>query len=115
VVAAGAAVRHVREADGARRGRVPDESPGYAIVCSHGVEGCSGAGQSIAYVGGTSAAAPLVAGMIALWKQQTHAQGRPRPGFVVPALTPWWEFLSVAAPLRIERGTGSPFNPIAVF
>jgi len=63
-----------------------DESPGYAIVCSHGVQGCSGAGQSIAYLGGTSAAAPLVAGMIALWKQQTHAQGRPRPGFVAPAL-----------------------------
>ena len=26
-----------------------------------------------------------------------------------------WEFLFVAAPLRIERGTGSPLNPIAVF
>ena len=26
-----------------------------------------------------------------------------------------WEFLFVAAPLRIERATGSPLNPIAVF
>jgi kynurenine formamidase len=25
-----------------------------------------------------------------------------------------WEFLVVAAPLRIEGGTGSPVNPIAV-
>ena len=26
-----------------------------------------------------------------------------------------WEFLFLAAPLRIERGTGSPLNPIAIF
>jgi hypothetical protein len=26
-----------------------------------------------------------------------------------------WEFLFVAAPLRVVRGTGSPLNPIAVF
>jgi len=26
-----------------------------------------------------------------------------------------WEFLFVAAPLRLERGTGSPLNPIAIF
>lgn len=26
-----------------------------------------------------------------------------------------WEFLFVAAPLRIRRGTGSPLNPIAIF
>ncbi|HEY1595421.1 MAG TPA: cyclase family protein [Thermoleophilaceae bacterium] len=26
-----------------------------------------------------------------------------------------WEFLFVAAPLRIDRGTGSPLNPIAIF
>ncbi len=26
-----------------------------------------------------------------------------------------WEFLFAAAPLRIERGTGSPLNPIAIF
>ena len=26
-----------------------------------------------------------------------------------------WEFLFVAAPLRVVGGTGSPVNPIAVF
>jgi kynurenine formamidase len=26
-----------------------------------------------------------------------------------------WEFLFVAAPLRIVGGTGSPINPIAIF
>jgi kynurenine formamidase len=26
-----------------------------------------------------------------------------------------WEFLFVAAPLRIAGGTGSPSNPIAIF
>jgi subtilase family serine protease len=63
-----------------------DESPGYPIVCSKGVQGCSGSGQSIAYVGGTSAAT-LVAGMIALWSQQARNEGLPRPGFVAPLLT----------------------------
>src|SRR4051812_22994719 len=64
-----------------------DESPGYPIVCSNGVQGCKGSGQSIAFVGGTSAAAPLVAGMIALWNQQAPKQGLPRPGFIAPLLT----------------------------
>jgi kumamolisin len=64
-----------------------DESPGYPIVCSKGVQSCTGSGQSIAFVGGTSAATPLVAGMIALWDQQAHNQGLPRPGFVAPLLT----------------------------
>ena len=64
-----------------------DASPGYPIVCSSGVQGCKGSGQSIAFVGGTSAAAPLVAGMIALWNQQAHNQGLPRPGFIAPLLT----------------------------
>jgi kumamolisin len=64
-----------------------DESPGYPVVCSKGVQSCpGGAGQSIAFVGGTSAATPLVAGMIALWNQQAQQQGLPRPGFVPPLL-----------------------------
>jgi len=64
-----------------------DESPGYPIVCSSGVKGCPKSGdQTISFVGGTSAAAPLVAGMIALWNQQAKQQGLPRPGFVPPAL-----------------------------
>jgi subtilase family serine protease len=64
-----------------------DESPGYPIVCSAGVQGCSTrSGQAIAFVGGTSAATPMVAGMIALWNQAAETGGRPRPGFVPPLL-----------------------------
>ena len=63
-----------------------DPSPGYPIVCSSGVQSCKGSGQTIAFVGGTSAATPLVAGMVALWNQQAQAQGLPRPGFVAPLL-----------------------------
>jgi subtilase family serine protease len=66
-----------------------DAAPGYAIVCSTGVQGCGASqqpGASIAFVGGTSAATPLVAGMIALWIQQARAQGLPRVGFVPPLL-----------------------------
>jgi kumamolisin len=64
-----------------------DPSPGYGIVCSPGVQGCGpSAGQTIAFVGGTSGAAPLVAGMIALWDQQAAQSGLPRPGFVAPLL-----------------------------
>ena len=62
-----------------------DESPGYPIVCSSGVKSCPNSPQQgITFVGGTSAATPLVAGMIALWAQQAKQQGLPRPGFVPP-------------------------------
>jgi subtilase family serine protease len=63
-----------------------DESPGYPIVCSSGVKSCPGGPQGITFVGGTSAAAPLVAGMVALLAQQAHSQGRPKLGFVPPLL-----------------------------
>jgi subtilase family serine protease len=64
-----------------------DASPGYAIICSHSVQDCGPSpGQTIAFVGGTSAAAPLVAGMIALWDQQAQRSGLPKPGFVPPLL-----------------------------
>jgi subtilase family serine protease len=66
-----------------------DARPGYAIVCSAGVQGCSAAqqpGPTIAYVGGTSAATPLIAGMIALWIQKAREQRLPRVGFVPPLL-----------------------------
>ena len=64
-----------------------DPSPGYVIICSKSVQGCGPSpGQTIAFVGGTSAAAPLVAGMIALWNQQAKQSGLPRPGFVPPLL-----------------------------
>jgi subtilase family serine protease len=64
-----------------------DASPGYAIICSQGVQGCGAAsGQSIAFVGGTSAATPLTAGMIALWTQKAEQSGWPKPGFTPPLL-----------------------------
>jgi kumamolisin len=63
-----------------------DESPGYPIVCSSGVQGCPKGAQSVSFVGGTSAATPLVAGMVALWVQQAKQQSLPRPGFVPPLL-----------------------------
>lgn len=64
-----------------------DPSPGYAIICSHEVQGCSPSpGPTISFVGGTSAATPLVAGMIALWDQQAKQSGLPNPGFVPPLL-----------------------------
>ena len=64
-----------------------DESPGYPIVCSSGVKSCpKSPQQGITFVGGTSAATPLVAGMIALWAQQAKQQGLPKPGFVPPLL-----------------------------
>ncbi len=64
-----------------------DESPGYPIVCSSGVKSCPNSPpQGITFVGGTSAATPLVAGMIALWAQQAKQQGLPKPGFVPPLL-----------------------------
>jgi kumamolisin len=64
-----------------------DASPGYLIVCSAGVQGCGPSpGQTLTPVGGTSAAAPLVAGMIALWNQKAKQSGAPKPGFVPPLL-----------------------------
>jgi subtilase family serine protease len=66
-----------------------DAVPGYAIVCSTAVQGCGPSrqpGQSVTFVGGTSAATPLVAGMVALWIQQARQQGYPRVGFVPPLL-----------------------------
>jgi kumamolisin len=86
-----------------------DASPGYPIVCSSGVQSCTGSGQSIAFVGGTSAATPLVAGMIALWKQQARAQGLPNPGFVAPLLTTLAQH-SPPAFLDITQGTNALFG-----
>jgi kumamolisin len=90
-----------------------DASPGYVIICSQGVQGCGiASGQTVTFVGGTSAAAPLVAGMIALWDQQAKQSGLPRPGFVPPLL------YSIAkhAPgsfLDITTGTNSVFGNVS--
>jgi subtilase family serine protease len=64
-----------------------DASPGSVIICSPGVQGRGpSSGQTISYVGGTSSAAPLVAGLIALWDQQAQQFGLSKPGFVAPLL-----------------------------
>jgi subtilase family serine protease len=64
-----------------------DAKPGYTVICSAGVQGCAqNPTQTVAFVGGTSAATPLVAGMIALWIQQARERGLPRVGFVPPLL-----------------------------
>ena len=86
-----------------------DASPGYPIVCSKGVKSCTGSSQSIAYVGGTSAATPLVAGMIALWNQQAKNQGLPRPGFVAPLLTSFGRYYPQAF-TDVTQGTNSLFG-----
>jgi kumamolisin len=90
-----------------------DASPGYAIVCSHGVQGCGPApGQSIEFVGGTSAATPLVAGMIALWDQKAAGSSYPRPGFVPPLLYS----IARTAPtsfLDIRIGDNSVFSSVS--
>jgi kumamolisin len=79
-----------------------DATPGYAIVCSSGVQSCpSSPSPTITDVGGTSAATPLVAGMIALWDQQASKAGLPKPGFVAPLLyslrNPPGAFLDITA------------------
>jgi kumamolisin len=103
---------------GSIRRTVPDVSvfadlhPGYPIVCSAVVQDCpvsSRRGQKLAFVGGTSAAAPLVAGMIALWTQQARQRGLPRPGFIPPLLYT----LAARSPqafLDITQGTNSLFG-----
>ena len=87
-----------------------DESPGYAIVCSSGVQGCpKSKSQGITFVGGTSAATPLVAGMIALWNQQAKQQGLPRPGFVPPMIYATARS-NPAAFIDITQGTNALFG-----
>ena len=90
-----------------------DPSPGYVIICSKSVQGCGPSpGQTIAFVGGTSAAAPLVAGMIALWTQQAKQSGLPRPGFVPPLLYS----IAHGAPgsfLDITTGNNSVFSSVS--
>jgi kumamolisin len=87
-----------------------DESPGYPIVCSSGVKGCPHSPQQgITFVGGTSAATPLVAGMIALWAQQAKQQGLARPGFVPPLLYARAKS-NPAAFVDITQGTNALFG-----
>jgi subtilase family serine protease len=90
-----------------------DPAPGYTIVCSSGVQSCPPtSGQTITYVGGTSASTPLVAGMIALWDQFAKQQKWPRPGFIPPMLY----YIAKHAPsslLDITTGTNSVFSSVS--
>jgi tripeptidyl-peptidase-1 len=90
-----------------------DASPGYVIICSKRVQGCGpSSGQTLAYVGGTSAATPLVAGMIALWGQQAQKSGWPKPGFVPPLL--YWMHKNAASAFRdITVGTNQVFSNVS--
>jgi kumamolisin len=89
-----------------------DASPGYVIVCSSSVQGCGpSSGQTLTAVGGTSAAAPLVAGMIALWNQKAQQVKAPRPGFVAPLL-----YALLKQPgmfVDISEGTNSVFAGVS--
>jgi subtilase family serine protease len=90
-----------------------DPAPGYTIICSSGVQDCPpSSGQTIAYVGGTSAATPLVAGMIALWNQVAKQQHWPKPGFIPPMLY----YIAKHGPsafLDIATGTNSVFSNVS--
>jgi subtilase family serine protease len=90
-----------------------DPAPGYTIVCSSGVQSCPPTpGQTIAYVGGTSAATPLVAGMIALWDQYAKQEKWPKPGFIAPMLY----YIAKQTPtsfLDITTGTNSIFSTVS--
>lgn len=59
-----------------------DVAPGYAVFCTAAVPGC----QGWASVGGTSAAAPLVGGGVALIDQALTAHGREQIGMANPLL-----------------------------
>ena len=90
-----------------------DAEPGYTIICSSGVQSCpSPPGQTITFVGGTSAAAPLVAGTIALWDQFAKSEMWPKPGFIPPTLYHIDKQLPTSF-LDITTGTNSVFGTVS--
>jgi subtilase family serine protease len=101
--------------DAANR-RIPDIAafadplPGYPIFCTPPMQDCTApSGEALVFVGGTSAAAPLVTGMIALWTQAAKRRGATRPGFIPPLL---YSLASrqPAAFLDVTVGTNSLFG-----
>jgi kumamolisin len=87
-----------------------DESPGYTVVCSSGVKSCPGTpSPTIAYVGGTSAAAPLMAGMVALFDQRARENSWPKPGFVPPLLYS----LAASSFVDITQGNNQVFSGLS--
>ncbi|HEX6311563.1 MAG TPA: S8 family serine peptidase, partial [Acidimicrobiia bacterium] len=63
-----------------------DLLPGYLIYCTNDPAECLPATGPFEAVGGTSAATPLFAGVLALLTQWTRAIDQPTPGFVTPLL-----------------------------
>lgn len=61
-----------------------DPQTGYAVYCTVTAAGCSSSGNIV--VGGTSAAAPLWAGSMALINESLQKANKPRAGFVSPSL-----------------------------
>jgi kumamolisin len=61
-----------------------DPQTGYAVYCTVSAAGCSSSGNVV--VGGTSAAAPLWAGSLALVNEYLQKQGKAGAGFINPAL-----------------------------
>lgn len=61
-----------------------DPQTGYAVYCTVSAAGCPTAGNIV--VGGTSAAAPLWAGSMALINESLQKAGKARAGFVSPQL-----------------------------
>ena len=107
VVAAGAVVREHRDAHGPRRRRVRRREPRLPDRLLGGVQGCP-ARPDISFVGGTSAATPLVAGMIALWDQQAKARACRGPASCRRCSTRWRS--SAAAFLDVALGTNALFG-----
>jgi subtilase family serine protease len=90
-----------------------DAAPGYVIICSSGVQSCPpSSGQTITYVGGTSASTPLLAGMIALWDQFAKQQKWPKPGFIPPMLYYIAKHATTSF-LDITTGTNSVFSNVS--
>ncbi len=61
-----------------------DPQTGYAVYCTVSAAGCPTSGDIV--VGGTSAAAPLWAGSMALMNEYLQSQGHTRAGFLSPTL-----------------------------
>lgn len=61
-----------------------DPQTGYAIYCTVSAAGCPSSGNIV--VGGTSAAAPLWAGSLALINEYLQKQGKTGAGFINPSL-----------------------------
>ena len=87
VVAARAVLRELEQPDGARHAAFADESPGYPIVCSSGVQSCPKLPAAGHRVRRRHERRDAARGRHdRLWTQQAKKQGLPRPGFVPPLI-----------------------------